>query len=62
MDDGDEIIVSLTPSGKEALGEQEDAMNNMMSGGPMHGGMSGGGGMPGGGMSGGGGMPGGGPK
>ena len=49
LDDGDEIIVSLTPSGKEALGEQEDAMNNMMSGGPMHGGMSGGGGMPGGG-------------
>ena len=62
LDDGDEIIVSLTPSGKEALGEQEDAMDNMMSGGPMHGGMSGGGGMPGGGMSGGGGMPGGGPK
>ena len=49
LDDGDEIIVSLTPSGKEALGEQEDAMDNMMSGGPMHGGMSGGGGMPGGG-------------
>lgn len=63
INEGDEVYTSMAPSGKEAVGESEDAMGAMGAmGGGMPGGMSGGG-MPGGGgggMRSGGGMPGGG--